>query len=858
MSSLQRDWHLQGSRGSVYCASEPDPAGGVQYESGGRLLDTNPAEGSGGGGCVVGSAGGVGLECGSLFSVVSAPPAPLPDIVVPTELGSKHLESLGLPAAFRSGCSSPNASPMRRPATLSLDTQCCPRTLHASLLEHHISELEEDDNENLLTVSSITARPLIAKSHELRSSRKSGSGSGSGLNTARSRCVRRAKERERDKMVVPKRSRQVAKDRDSSTTTTESGGGNVEPPDGGYGWFIVFGAFSVQFWVAGLVKSYGVLYVEIMETFPSSTATVASWIPAILSALCLVLAPLSSALCQRFSCRAVVFVGGIFCAMGMILSYFATSLVHLLFTFGILTGIGGGLSTTPGIVIVSQYFDKHRALANGICVSGTAAGSFILPVLIKHLAENCGFHGTILILGGCMLHVCVSATLYRPISAYTDQDSGQGQEETAKPLNEDINPSTTGILTTSTYLDTCEVGAGHELSDKFIEHLFLEESKNHLNYYASKQPAQDKSAQESDDEVKDIIGETTFIKPMKKVRSSGLLHSVEDLSTDSTWVYRKHSGTDSNRGSRRRRNVFSNDEVISKIQAHLEKPLSPPSVVSRGLSKSMEIPTPVSNLSDLKQQPSEQAEHGILDSQLVESIDGDCHGAADEDDEDDEEQGPRTCCERIEMYLDISLLQDPSFILMCLSVTLMSVGCPYMLYYLPAHVISIGYNKSEAGYLVAVSAVLDLIGRLGLGWLSDLQLFDRKKTYTLCILGAGCAVLTIPFAKTLVLVGLSAAVYGLCLGSWYVLMPVLLADLFGTDRISSSYGLVRMFQSIGAISVPPLAGLMRDLSGDYEICFYCMGSCMVLGCTPMVVWSVLEARNHRLFVQREEEDCEEA
>ncbi|KAH8280490.1 hypothetical protein KR018_008594 [Drosophila ironensis] len=881
MSSLQRDWHLQGSRGSVYCASEPDPTGGIQYESGGFLLDTKPAPGScSGGGEGVGVGVGVGVCVGngggSLFSVVSAPPAPLPSAHMPAdsdghaplaELDVKQMELLCLPSPSRSRCCSPTPSPLRRPATLSLDTPCCPRTLHASLLEHQISELEEDDNENLLTVSSITARPLIAKSHELRSSRKSGSGStaSAGLNTARSRCVRRAKERERTDRDRPvqKRNRPLAKDRDSSTTTTESGGGNVEPPDGGYGWFIVFGAFSVQFWVAGLVKSYGVLYVEIMETFPSSTATVASWIPAILSALCLVLAPLSSALCQRFSCRAVVFVGGIFCAMGMILSYFATSLLHLLFTFGILTGIGGGLSTTPGIVIVSQYFDKHRALANGICVSGTAAGSFILPVLIKHLAESCGFHGTILILGGCMLHVCVSATLYRPISAYTDQEQGQGQEETSgKALTEDINPSTTGILTTSTYLDTCEVGTGHELSDKFIEHLFLEESKNHLNYYTSKQPAQDKSAQESDDEVKDIIGETTFIKPMKKVRSSGLLHSVEDLSTDSTWVYRKHSGTDSNRGSRRRRNVFANDEVISKIQAHLEKPLSPPSVVSRGLSKSMEIPTPVSNLSDLKPQPPEQAEHCILDSRLVESMDGDCHGTIngdDDDEDDDEEQGPRTCCERIEMYLDISLLQEPSFILMCLSVTLMSVGCPYMLYYLPAHVISIGYNKSEAGYLVAISAVLDLCGRLGLGWLSDLQLFDRKKTYTLCILGAGLAVLTIPFAKTLILVGLAAAVYGLCLGSWYVLMPVLLADVFGTDRISSSYGLVRMFQSIGAISVPPLAGLMRDLSGDYEICFYCMGSCMVLGCTPLVVWSILEARNHRLFVQREEdEDCEEA
>lgn len=146
----------------------------------------------------------------------------------------------------------------------------------------------------------------------------------------------------------------------------------------------------------------------------------------------------------------------------------------------ILLGIGGGLSTTPGIVIVSQYFDKHRALANGICVSGTAAGSFILPVLIKHLAENFGFHGTILVLGGCMLHVCVSATLYKPLDQYSNDATKmqEDEEEAAKPLN-DINPSTTGILTNSTYMDTCD-GA---LSSKYIEHLFMEESKNRLNDY---------------------------------------------------------------------------------------------------------------------------------------------------------------------------------------------------------------------------------------------------------------------------------------------------------------------------------------------------------------------------------------
>lgn len=534
----------------MYCASEPDPVGRIQYQSGGIIHSYNSNNSSSFGqstfrrphsalegnsteiievvcqphytpeddvleqardrplvACSQPPVPSLLTECqqssGSLFSIVSAPPVPL------AELDVKQMETLGvglqpgIGLGLQMGGSAQNpfvtahstvsiadvaasapgsatSTIPRRPVSLPIDQPYCPapnsRTLHASLLEHQISEIEEDDNENLLTVSSITARPLIAKSRELRSSRNLCSSGGS--------AGKRKRDKGGHKLTAGISNIHSNTDSRASSGHPPSSRSSIstDPPDGGYGWFIVFGAFSVQFWVAGLVKSYGVLYVEIMETFPSSTATVASWIPAILSALCLALAPLSSALCQRFSCRTVVFIGGLFCALGMCLSYFATSLLHLLFTFGILTGIGGGLSTTPGIVIVSQYFDKHRALANGICVSGTATGSFILPVLIKHLAENFGFHGTILILGFCMLDVCVSALLYRPLESFnTDDDKNNTEEEDAtKPLNE-INPSSIDMLTNSTYLDTCDTGDG--LNTKFIEHLFMEESKNRLNDY---------------------------------------------------------------------------------------------------------------------------------------------------------------------------------------------------------------------------------------------------------------------------------------------------------------------------------------------------------------------------------------
>lgn len=52
------------------------------------------------------------------------------------------------------------------------------------------------------------------------------------------------------------------------------------PPDGGWGWLILFGSMLVNVLVPGTVKSFGVLFVEFLEAFDASPAA-AAWIPAI-------------------------------------------------------------------------------------------------------------------------------------------------------------------------------------------------------------------------------------------------------------------------------------------------------------------------------------------------------------------------------------------------------------------------------------------------------------------------------------------------------------------------------------------------------------------------------------------------
>ena len=81
-------------------------------------------------------------------------------------------------------------------------------------------------------------------------------------------------------------------------------------------------------------------------------------------------------------------------------------------------------------------------------------------------------------------------------------------------------------------------------------------------------------------------------------------------------------------------------------------------------------------------------------------------------------------------FIDFSLLQNPLFLLMASTVMLMAVGCPHALYFLPSYANSLGLEKSDCSLLLSISAAFDLCGRLGLGFIADLNLFSKSKAYS--------------------------------------------------------------------------------------------------------------------------------
>ncbi|XP_071752976.1 monocarboxylate transporter 13 [Centroberyx gerrardi] len=187
-------------------------------------------------------------------------------------------------------------------------------------------------------------------------------------------------------------------------------------PDGGYAWFILLSCFLVFGLTFGVIKAFGVFYVEIQRYF-ETTATGSSWITSIAVATIHVGAPIASALSARYSHRSVVMMGGLLCSVGVVTGAFARNLIELYITVGFLSGFGCGLTWTPTVTMLSWYFEKRRPVANALASAGECILTFLLTPLFQLLIDSYSWRGAMMVLGGLQLNLCVCGMLLRPLKA---------------------------------------------------------------------------------------------------------------------------------------------------------------------------------------------------------------------------------------------------------------------------------------------------------------------------------------------------------------------------------------------------------------------------------------------------------
>ncbi|XP_029362623.1 monocarboxylate transporter 2 [Echeneis naucrates] len=200
------------------------------------------------------------------------------------------------------------------------------------------------------------------------------------------------------------------------------------PPDGGWGWAVVFGAFiSIGFSYA-FPKSLTIYFKEIQEYFSVSYSAIA-WVSSVMLASMYAGGPVSSILVNRYGSRPVVLVGGIMVSAAMVLASFGTTIMHLYLCVGVVGGFGLAFNLQPALTIIGTYFQVKRPLANGLAMTGSPVVLFTLAPLNQFLFDSFGWRGSFLILGSIVLNCCIAGALMRPVNKHV-----QPKPKTEAPL----------------------------------------------------------------------------------------------------------------------------------------------------------------------------------------------------------------------------------------------------------------------------------------------------------------------------------------------------------------------------------------------------------------------------------------
>uniref|UniRef100_B8HQT7 Major facilitator superfamily MFS_1 n=1 Tax=Cyanothece sp. (strain PCC 7425 / ATCC 29141) TaxID=395961 RepID=B8HQT7_CYAP4 len=111
------------------------------------------------------------------------------------------------------------------------------------------------------------------------------------------------------------------------------------------------------------------------------------------------LMPITGFYIPRIGTRVTTAIGGIIVGLGYILSSFATQIGILVFTYGVIAGIGIGITYGVPMVVISRWFPDKKGLTVGLTIVGFGLSPLITAPLANQLISAYTVRPTLRILG---------------------------------------------------------------------------------------------------------------------------------------------------------------------------------------------------------------------------------------------------------------------------------------------------------------------------------------------------------------------------------------------------------------------------------------------------------------------------
>ncbi|RKK08121.1 hypothetical protein BFJ66_g17399 [Fusarium oxysporum f. sp. cepae] len=163
-------------------------------------------------------------------------------------------------------------------------------------------------------------------------------------------------------------------------------------PDGGYGWVVTASVAIVNGHSWGISAAYSVFLAHYLteSTFPGATALMYATVGSLSIGVTLLISPLVTIMARELGTRPTMLIGAVLQSASLVCASLSNKIWHLFLSQGALFGIGMGLLFLPSYGIISQWFTKRYALANGIAIAGAGLGGLTYSLAVGAMIRNMG------------------------------------------------------------------------------------------------------------------------------------------------------------------------------------------------------------------------------------------------------------------------------------------------------------------------------------------------------------------------------------------------------------------------------------------------------------------------------------
>ena len=171
-----------------------------------------------------------------------------------------------------------------------------------------------------------------------------------------------------------------------------------------YGWVIVGATLMATVITAAAMSTPGVLIVPLEQEFGWTDAEISSAL-ALRLMLFGLFGPFAAAFMNRYGVRAVVVAAVILISAGFLTSLAMTQVWQLVLLWGIVVGVGTGLTAMVlAVTVATRWFNHRRGLVMGVFAASNATGQLVFLPLIASLATRYGWRMS-LVFVCCMLAI---------------------------------------------------------------------------------------------------------------------------------------------------------------------------------------------------------------------------------------------------------------------------------------------------------------------------------------------------------------------------------------------------------------------------------------------------------------------